>query len=94
MEDEYPVDDAEFYDGLEEDPGKPYQELKLPAWFTGERQAEAAPPEPPAIPSWLHVPADAPPPPKRLMTPEEFRARLAAEGIILPDPPDEPGRVR
>lgn len=60
MEDEY-IEDAEFYDGLEEDPGRPYMELKLPAWLTGERV-------PPA-------PESAPEPSQRLLTPEEFMAK-------------------
>lgn len=88
MEDEF-LDDAEFYDGPDEHDGRPgqaYQELRLPRWATGERLADAAPPGQPAIPSWLHVPKDAPPPPKRLMTPEEFMASLERDGYVAPDP--------
>jgi hypothetical protein len=81
MEDDY-LDDAAFYDGLEEDPGTPYLELTPPRWLAGEPVAEFAMPAVAPVPSWLHVPADAPPPPARLLTAEEF---MAKHGLTLPD---------
>lgn len=71
MEDDC-LDDTEFYDGLEEDPGRPYPALHLPAWLAGAAEADVPAPEPKSA--------------RRLMTPEEFRAAMAAEGIILPGP--------
>lgn len=83
MGDDY-LDDAEFYDGPDENDGRPgqaYLPLHLPAWLTGEPPAECvAPVSPPAVPSWLHVPTDAPPPPARLLTAAEFMAKHGLKG--------------
>jgi hypothetical protein len=63
-EDDNLLEDAAFYDGLEEDPGKPFLPLNLPRWATGQTEADKAESE--------LVPPPAPPPAPRLLTPEEF----------------------
>lgn len=79
MEDDY-LEDAAFYDGLEDDPGTPYLEITPPRWPGGEPVAEVTMPTPAPVPPWLRVPPAAPPPPPRLLTPEEFMAKYGLKG--------------
>lgn len=73
MEDEY-LDDAEFYDGLEEaDLGD-----AMPRIWEDPRLHER--PDPAPVPSWLWVPPDAPPPPARLLTAAEWLAKHRPSG--------------
>ena len=66
MEEEYPLDAAEFYDGLEDHPGHSYPEIAAPRWLRERREAADVDPEPEPEP--------------RLLTPEEFRRKYGLGG--------------
>jgi hypothetical protein len=81
--DDYPSDDAQFYDGLEDHPGSPYQTIydaPLSGGFAsevlGRKPRQPAPERTPLV----EVPEDAPAWDKPLLTPEEFMRKHMGKG--------------